>query len=97
MLTRLLKRDDRRRSPRRLINRIAKIWIERGALPRDCLVTDISDGGVRLHVEKLEVPDTFTLCISGDGVPQGERPCRVMWRLGFEIGAKFVDPYRDGL
>src|SRR5580693_5044989 len=49
--------DERRRSRRRQINRVAKIQFGSGTLPRDCLITDISDGGVRLHVEGFDVPD----------------------------------------
>jgi hypothetical protein len=48
-------------------------------------------GEVRLHVEGFEVPDQFVLLISnGDG---GARPrdCKVAWRLGFELGAEFLD------
>jgi hypothetical protein len=86
----LLKADGRRRSRRRTLNRMAKIQIGNGTLPRDCLVTDISDGGVRLHVEGFEVPDDFVLLLSGNGVAGKERTYRVVWRLGYEIGAKFV-------
>ncbi len=81
---------DRRRSRRRLLNRTAKIQVGAGTLPRDCLITDISDGGVRLHVEGYEVPDEFVLLLSGDGVVANERIYRVVWRLGYEIGAEFV-------
>lgn len=82
--------DDRRRSRRRFLNRVAKIQLGIGTLPRDCLITDISDGGIRLHVEGFEVPDEFVLLLSGDGVGAKERSYRVVWRLGYEIGAEFV-------
>jgi len=84
------KSEDRRQSRRRLISRMAKIQVATGTLPRDCLITDISDGGVRLHVEGFEVPDEFVLLLSGDGVAARERAYRVVWRLGYEIGAEFV-------
>jgi hypothetical protein len=87
---RAMKLHDRRRSPRRTINRIAKIQFGAGGLPRDCLVTDISEGGVRLHIEGYEVPDEFVLLLSGEGIGSGERVYRVVWRLGFEVGARFV-------
>jgi hypothetical protein len=83
--------DDRRRSRRRVLNRMAKIQVGTGTLPRDCLITDISDGGIRLHVEGFEVPDEFVLLLSGDGVGGKERAYRVVWRLGYEIGAEFVN------
>jgi hypothetical protein len=58
-----------------------------GALARDCLVADISDGGVRLFAEGVEVPEEFDLLLEG----VGGRKCRIVWRLGDEIGAEFVD------
>jgi len=71
---------------------MGKIQVGAGTLPRDCLITDISDGGVRLHVEGYEVPDEFVLLLSGEGVAAKERAYRVVWRLGYEIGARFVHP-----
>jgi hypothetical protein len=87
------KTNERRRSPRRLINRMAKIQLANGTLPRDCLVTDISAGGVRLHVEGFEIPDDFVLLLSGENVAQ-ECNYQVAWRLGHEIGARFVSVVR---
>lgn len=86
----LPKLEERRLSRRRDLNRMAKIQFANGMLPRDCLITDISDGGVRLHVEGYDVPDEFVLVLSGEGVAGKERVYRVVWRLGYEIGAKFV-------
>ena len=80
---------DRRQARRRLINRMAKIQLATGTLPRDCLITDISTGGVRLHVEGYEVPDDFVLLLSGDDLAK-ECNYQVVWRLGHEIGARFV-------
>jgi hypothetical protein len=80
---------ERRHARRRLIKRLAKIQVGSGALPRDCLITDISTGGVRLHVEGFEVPDHFVLLLNGEGVAK-ECAYRVVWRLGHEIGARFV-------
>ena len=53
---------------RREINRVAKIQFGSGTLPRDCLITDISDGGVRLHVEGFDVADDFILLLTGDDI-----------------------------
>ena len=86
--------DERRVSQRRLLNRVAKIQFGSGGLPRDCLITDISDGGVRLHVEGFDVPDEFVLLLSGDDVATKERVYTVVWRLGYEIGAKFLSHVR---
>ena len=76
---------------RRVINRMAKIQI--GADTRDCLVIDISDGGVRLYVD-FDVPDEFVLIFPGDGIIVRETTYRVIWRHGHEVGAKFVSAVR---
>jgi hypothetical protein len=88
--------QEKRKSKRQPISRYAKLHLPGGSLPRDCLVTDISDGGVRLHVEGVDVPDQFVVVLSfGDGKPTS-RDCRVVWRLGHEVGAKFTDRFRCG-
>ena len=52
------------------------------------MITDISKDGARLFADGVEVPDQFHLLISGE---KGERKeCRVVWRLGGEIGVTFV-------
>lgn len=83
---------DRRRTARCQFNRYARIQSETAGPSRDCLIVTMSDDGVRLHAELPEIPSDFTLVLA-----DGERPrraCRVVWRLGFEIGAKFTDVTR---
>jgi len=77
-----------------VLNRLAKLQSSAGSLPRDCLITDISDGGVRLHVEGFEVPDEFVLLLSGEQIASKERVYKVVWRLGYEVGAKFIGHVR---
>ena len=84
---------EKRKSKRKTINRHAKIQIATGALPRDCLVTDISEGGVRLHVEGMELPERFALLLADNEGRTSPRDCRVVWRLGHEVGAKFLDMF----
>jgi hypothetical protein len=55
--------QDRRSSKRHSISRYAKLQLPGGSLPRDCLITDISEGGVRLHVEGVDVPKQFALLV----------------------------------
>jgi hypothetical protein len=82
--------SDRRKHKRYTINRIAKFQTDSGALPRDCMITDISQDGARLFADGIEIPDQFQLLISGE---KGDRrECRVVWRLGGEIGVTFVGP-----
>jgi len=78
---------NRRKTERRSCRRIAKIQSGTGSLPRDCTITDISNGGVKVVAEYLEIPPQFTIIFStGDS-----RQCRLAWRIGCEFGAEFVD------
>lgn len=56
-------------------------------MPRDCTVTDISDGGVKVIAEYLDIPAEFTIILS-EGRP---RQCKLAWRIGCELGAQFID------
>ena len=78
---------NRRKNERRDCKRGAKIQFGTGTLPRDCMITDISAGGVKVVAEHLEVPPQFTIIFSS-GNP---RQCRLAWRIGYEFGAEFVD------
>ncbi len=84
-----LSPEERRREPRRPLYRAARIQFGNGALPRECVVMDISDGGVRLRVDGFEVPDEFVLLLSGHFVTQ-ESKYEVVWRHNQELGAKFI-------
>ena len=84
------KFKERRNAPRRVINRMAEFQAGMGSLPRTCMVTDISDTGARLFTEIIDVPERFTLSISGEGVVY-RHECRMVWRLGGELGVEFVE------
>ena len=84
---------ERRKDQRHPINQAAKFVTETGALPRDCLITNISDNGARLFCEAADIPESFQLLISGERSIRQE--CRVIWRLGGEIGVEFVSRERD--
>lgn len=78
---------NRRQSERRQCRNFAKIQFGTGTLPRDCTITDISAGGVKVIAEHIDVPPEFTIILS-EGRP---RQCRLAWRIGCEFGAQFVD------
>ena len=78
---------NRRRSERRVCRSFAKIQFVTGGLPRDCMITDVSDGGVKIIAEYPEIPPEFTVIFSA-GRP---RQCKLAWRIGHEFGAQFVD------
>jgi hypothetical protein len=78
---------NRRSSERRPCKRFAKIQFGTGSLPRDCTITDVSEGGLKVVAEYPEIPAEFTIILS-DGRP---RQCRLAWRIGHEFGAEFAD------
>ena len=56
------------------------------------MVTNMSEGGARLYSE-IDMPPRFTLSVSRDG-GDIRRECRVVWRLGGELGVEFIDGVR---
>ena len=84
---------ERRDLRRKVINRVAKFQSDDGSLPRSCTITDISDGGARLYSE-VEMPPKFSLAILSEGGGTW-RQCRVVWRLGGELGVEFTDRARS--
>jgi PilZ domain-containing protein len=84
--------SERRKDRRTVINHAATFQADVGALPRDCMITNVSRRGARLLIDGADVPDQFHLLIE----PDEHRECRVVWRLGGEIGVAFVDaPLRE--
>jgi hypothetical protein len=81
--------NERRKIARRIINRVAQFNTDDGSLPRSCMISDISEGGARLYCE-TDMPQRFTLTVSGDS-GEARRECRVVWRLGRELGVEFTD------
>jgi hypothetical protein len=80
---------EKRTTPRYLVERLAKIQAGIGAPLRHCLVTEISEGGVRLNAFGCDIPDEFVLLRSGDG-PAKDGKYKVIWRDGGIVGAQFV-------
>jgi hypothetical protein len=78
---------NRRRTERQQCRRVAKIQFGTGSLPRDCTITDVSQGGVKIVAEYPEIPAEFTIILSTGHA----RQCRLAWRIGCEFGAEFVD------
>jgi len=84
-----LKPEERRQSARYPLERLAMIKVGDDTPPRYCLVIDVSDGGVRLDVHGLDLPDEFVLLFSGDS-PAQDGTYQVVWRFEQKVGAKFV-------
>jgi PilZ domain len=81
---------ERRRTPRHPFGRVAAIMFGQGE-ERPCLVKDYSDGGVRLQLNGFEVPDNFALLFAPNEPARSGR-YKVVWRLGKDVGAKFIGP-----
>ena len=81
--------QERRQSPRVAFNRYGRIQVDANSPTRDCLVVNLSDDGVRLHCDIAETLGDFTLIV--DDAKRPRRSCRVIWRIGMEIGAAFTD------
>jgi hypothetical protein len=84
MLTSVL---DRRKSERLAVRTAAEIMIPRLA-PLDCIATNVSDGGAKIHIRSADLPDVFVLHFTETG---RKRHCRVVWRQGGEVGVAFTD------
>ena len=84
-------REERRRDPRERVEYLATLITGKDA-PRYCLVTDLSDGGVRVNAVGYKVPDEFGLRMAGEATP---KRYRVIWRVGRNVGAMLIDPARS--
>jgi hypothetical protein len=79
---------DRRKSERFMAREAVKIILPHSNADLDCVATDVSDGGARLHVRVGALPDIFVLHFVSSGK---RRHCRVVWRQGAETGVAFTD------
>ena len=79
---------ERRTAERYKVDCSARVQAHAGGEASDCRLVDISDAGVRLHAGDIEIPDEFVLMLPAENQ---NRSCQVVWRLGFEIGARFID------
>jgi hypothetical protein len=84
-----MQTPQQRLSPRHPLRRLAKVTSSKGGPSQLCMVTDMSDGGVRLQVLRAEIPDEFLLTICGDQ-PADAGKYKVIRRLGANVGAKCV-------
>jgi hypothetical protein len=80
--------DERRRAKRQRVEYLATMVTSRGSPSHYCLVTELSEGGVRIKAIGYSVPDEFGLRLSGHAVP---KHYRMIWRIGHDIGATLID------
>ena len=78
---------DKRKSRRQPMRYTAWMVLD-GEQLHGCMLSDISDTGARLNVEKsAKLPDRFVLVLSGRG--PARRNCRVVWRKPQQVGVAF--------
>jgi len=82
--------EERRRSPRQRLGRLATIKLGVGIKPRYVLITNTSAEGVCIQLNGIEIFDDFVLLFHGAGGPARDGTYRVVWRQGQDVGAKFV-------
>jgi hypothetical protein len=82
--------EERRRSPRARLGRLATIKLGIGMPPRYVLVTNASAEGVRLQLNGIDPQDEFVLLFHGNGGPARDGTYKLIWRHGQDVGAKFV-------
>jgi len=78
---------ERRQTRRQPVEYLATL-ISGTCASRYCLVTEMSDGGVRVNANGYTVPDEFSLRFSGGGPVKSYK---VIWRIGWDVGAKKID------
>jgi len=84
-----MQTTQQRLSPRHPLRRLAKVTASKGGPSQLCMVTNMSDGGVRLQILGAEIPDEFLLTLCGNQ-PADAGKYKVVWRLGADVGAKLV-------
>jgi hypothetical protein len=82
--------EERRKTPRHRLGRLATIKLGVGIAPRLVLVTNFSAEGVRLQLNGLETFDEFVLLFHGNGGPARDGTYKVVWRQGQDVGAKYL-------
>ncbi len=85
---------DRRKTFRIEWNSPAKMYDREGRFPRECIVSNFSNGGAKITgVEVAAIPDEFTLRITPHSRPH---KCRVAWRSKDSLGVAFMDIANGG-
>jgi hypothetical protein len=82
---------ERRRAKRHRVEHLAIMLASKGMPSRCCVVTELSDGGIRLiSATGFTVPNEFDLRLTANAIA---RRYRVIWRFGKDVvGAKLIDP-----
>src|ERR1700730_12843066 len=82
--------EERRRTPRQRLGKLATIKIGIGIAPSYCLVSNISEEGVRNQFNGFELLDELVVLFPEGGAAGQSGTYKVVWRNGQDIGAKFI-------
>jgi hypothetical protein len=82
--------EERRKTPRQRIGRLATLKVGVGMAPRYVLVTNASAEGVRLQLNGIDFLDEFVLLFHGNGGDAQDGTYKLVWRDGRDAGAKFI-------
>ena len=84
-----------RKSPRRNIFQIGKVYNPDGTPLVECILRDISATGAKLELrEDMSLPKSFMLALTRDGIVR--RPCETVWQLSIVAGVRFSDESSTG-
>ena len=87
--------DERRASEREDALVWAKVIFPDRRTRLDCVVLNLSEGGVKIQLDPTaQLPREFSIQFER-GKP--ERLFRTVWRIGGDIGAKFIAVYSDNV
>ena len=81
--------EERRQTPRHRLGRLATMVLGDDVPSRLCLVSDLSEGGVRVNANGIRIPDEFVLHFSGSGHFK-DGTYKVIWRNGSIVGAALI-------
>jgi hypothetical protein len=81
--------DDKRQRTRTRVWKDAKLISEHDSEGRHCVVSDITNGGARVHLARTNrLPQIFSLTFDNF---RSERICRVIWRTVDAVGVRFIN------
>ena len=77
---------EKRRTARYGLGRLAAMFIGDDAVPHYCVVSDFSEGGVRVNANGTKIPDQFVL-VFASSLPHKNGTYKVVRRNGNIVGA----------
>jgi PilZ domain len=80
---------EKRQVSRTRMRKDAMLMSEHDSEGRRCVVSDITNGGARVHLRRpTQLPKTFSLTFDNF---RSERICEVIWRTDDTVGVRFIN------